>query len=230
MPQGVLLRLLALIGGALAVILTVKDWHPAVYDLTKITLCASSIGFGLLAMKQKQTPFIWGFYILAVLFNPVLPIRMDQVAWIAINILAAVFFSWRALSPMGRFLTLMRLFFKMAFAFLALKLRQIVCISFKTRDRAVNVILCVFFGGVMAVAFLVEYFEKEEANPKQVKSFDDELLKESSLEIERIFHEEAEVEKRERIQEMNKRYGEWPKTQETEAEERRRLAEKENSH
>jgi len=216
-PQVIILRLLALICGILAIILTVKDWHPAVYDLTKIILCVSSIGFGLLAMKQKQTPFVWGFYILAVLFNPVFPIRMDNIAWISIDLLAALLFSWRAISPLKRFL-------EVAWAGLKLIWVSLLCVHsaiYKTPARAI----CFVCGLAIAIALYPVNYSKD-VNEKEAPA----AMGLSSLEIDRILYEEDEERKRERIEEMNKGFGEWLKTQETDDEERHRLREKEKSH
>lgn len=62
------------------------------YILLRLFICAASVFFALRSHSGKKLFLTWSFGALAVLFNPVLPIRMSRNDWQVVNMLAAIFF------------------------------------------------------------------------------------------------------------------------------------------
>lgn len=73
----------------------VDDWPYAFYILLRVGVCTVSLYWTIEASKRKQVFWAWALGANAVLFNPVLPIRMAREDWELVNLLAAAFLlSW----------------------------------------------------------------------------------------------------------------------------------------
>jgi len=68
------------------------------YTLSRLVVCSCSIYFAHRLYVQSKSTLIWIFGVIAVLYNPLVPIHLYQKEiWIVVNILtSAVFFFKRA--------------------------------------------------------------------------------------------------------------------------------------
>lgn len=73
----------------------VLEWPYAYYVLLRLLVCVVSIYLATQAYRRKLGIWVWAFGANAALFNPVLPLRMEQSDWEIVNLLDAVFLvSW----------------------------------------------------------------------------------------------------------------------------------------
>jgi hypothetical protein len=64
---------------ALALILAVFGrWHYAVYVILRMVVCTSAVYLTLLSKQTDRTIWLWVMAALAVLFNPIVPVRMSR--------------------------------------------------------------------------------------------------------------------------------------------------------
>ena len=63
------------------------------YTMSRIIVCLSSIYFSYKSNEQKNVLISWIFIIIAILYNPIIPIYFnDKFIWIGINIPTALMF------------------------------------------------------------------------------------------------------------------------------------------
>lgn len=67
-------------------------WPYFVYVLLRVLICTASVYLSTKRYKEQQTLWVWTFFAIALLFNPVLPVRMTRQDWQVVNVLAAVVF------------------------------------------------------------------------------------------------------------------------------------------
>ena len=68
------------------------------YMLLRIIICLTAVVGFLRAQEAKQTNWLWIYGVLAVLYNPVLPVHlMLKPLWILINLVTIVLL-WKGLS------------------------------------------------------------------------------------------------------------------------------------
>lgn len=71
------------------------DWPYAYYVLLRLLVCAVSVYSAIDVYRRNPGFWVWAFAANAVLFNPVLPVRMEQSDWEIVNLGDALFFaSW----------------------------------------------------------------------------------------------------------------------------------------
>jgi len=78
-----------------ALLITIFPWSYPVYVIGKIPVCLAAAYYCTKNYKKNQEqpkPF-WYFLIIAVLFNPVLPVHLYvSLIWIIVDILCAFYF------------------------------------------------------------------------------------------------------------------------------------------
>lgn len=87
------------------------DRHPyGYYILLRWVVCAVSAYTALLLSEADKKGWAWCFGIIAVLFNPLIPVHLNRALWALIDIGAAIAFlasfsipKSRAISPNGRY-------------------------------------------------------------------------------------------------------------------------------
>jgi len=62
------------------------------YKLLRFVVCSVCIYGVCLSQQLTKRPWIWGFSIIAVLFNPVIPLHLDRETWAVVNIAVAAGF------------------------------------------------------------------------------------------------------------------------------------------
>jgi len=63
------------------------------YVLLRVLICTASAYFSAKRYKEHRTPWVWTFGAIALLFNPVFPVRMTRPDWQVINVVTAIFFT-----------------------------------------------------------------------------------------------------------------------------------------
>jgi uncharacterized membrane protein len=66
-------------------------WTYDFFVLLRFIVCVSGIYLAWLAYKTKQEKWIWIYGIIAVLFNPFLPLHFGRSTWAIIDIATAIF-------------------------------------------------------------------------------------------------------------------------------------------
>ena len=69
-----------------------SHWPYFSYVLLRLIICASAAFAASRRHSEGRLFWVWVFGAIAVLFNPVLPMRMARSDWQVVNILVAVFF------------------------------------------------------------------------------------------------------------------------------------------
>jgi hypothetical protein len=68
-------------------------YHPYGYYVSLRWIVCAAAAYGImLSVKATRRSTVWGFGIIAVLFNPFIPVHMTRGAWAPFNVGAAVFF------------------------------------------------------------------------------------------------------------------------------------------
>jgi len=63
------------------------------YNLSRLTVCVCAIYFCLKLFQKNNTVFLWVFGLLAVLYNPIMPVRLyDKEIWMVVNAITAFLF------------------------------------------------------------------------------------------------------------------------------------------
>jgi hypothetical protein len=81
--------------GVCAIVLFIAaftEWPYFMYVLLRVFICGSSAYITSKLYSRHRVPLTWLFGAIAVLFNPVLPVRMARSDWQATNVLAAIIF------------------------------------------------------------------------------------------------------------------------------------------
>jgi hypothetical protein len=90
-----------LLGVCVAALLVAASarWPYFVYVLLRVLICTASAYLSTKRYQERRTPWVWTFGAIALLFNPVFPVRMTRSDWQVVNILTAVFLAgWAAYS------------------------------------------------------------------------------------------------------------------------------------
>lgn len=91
----------ALVAAAFLLLAAFSHWPYSFYVLLRLTICAIALYLAHNAFTAERKVWVWVFGALAVLFNPVIPMRMHRSDWSNINVIAAVIFVvWIAASLM----------------------------------------------------------------------------------------------------------------------------------
>ena len=62
-------------------VLSFGRWPYGFYTLMRFVVCGSAAYMALKANRQGKAAWIWTLGAIAVLFNPVLPVRMSRTDW-----------------------------------------------------------------------------------------------------------------------------------------------------
>jgi hypothetical protein len=83
------------LSGVCAVVLFIAafiEWPYFMYVLLRVFICGSSAYIASSLYSRNRVPLTWLFGTIAVLFNPVFPVRMARSDWQATNVITAVIF------------------------------------------------------------------------------------------------------------------------------------------
>ncbi|MDR3739488.1 MAG: hypothetical protein P4L40_10755 [Terracidiphilus sp.] len=72
-----------------------SHWPYAFYALLRVAVCAVGLYMAYSSFSARRTLWVWLCGIVAVVFNPILPMRMHRSDWSILNIVAAgIFILW----------------------------------------------------------------------------------------------------------------------------------------
>ena len=77
---------------AVLLIAAFTEWPYFMYVLIRVFICGSSAYIASSLYSRNRVPLTWLFGTIAVLFNPILPVRTARSDWQATNVIAAVIF------------------------------------------------------------------------------------------------------------------------------------------
>jgi hypothetical protein len=67
-------------------------WPYEYYMILRIVICASAVFHAYKFYEKKNDNWMWVFGVIAVVFNPFVPLSLNKGAWSIIDIVAAVLF------------------------------------------------------------------------------------------------------------------------------------------
>jgi len=77
---------------AMMLLAAVGKWPYAYYQVMRWAVCAAGVFVAYKGWMFKRAWALWVFGLVAVLFNPLLPIHLKRETWAAIDVLAAAIF------------------------------------------------------------------------------------------------------------------------------------------
>ena len=76
-----------------AMVIAILPMPYGYYTLSRIIVCAGSAYFAYQFYKKKEVPKTWIFGFFAVLYNPLIPIHLNEkIIWTIINIITIAMF------------------------------------------------------------------------------------------------------------------------------------------
>jgi hypothetical protein len=91
----------AFVAAGVLLLAAFSHWPYLFYVLLRLTICAIALYLAHSAFTDARKVRVWAFGALAVLFNPIIPMRMHRSDWSIVNLIAAaVFVFWIAASLM----------------------------------------------------------------------------------------------------------------------------------
>ena len=65
------------------------DRHPYdYYTVLRWVVCGSASYYLYIAYKLRKIPWVWIFGIMAVLFNPIIPVHLNKSTWAPIDVIS----------------------------------------------------------------------------------------------------------------------------------------------
>lgn len=76
---------------AIFLLIWALDGHPySYYTLLRFAVCGVSAYSAYFALKLEKNGWAWTFGIIAILFNPIIPIHLDRETWKFIDVGVAI--------------------------------------------------------------------------------------------------------------------------------------------
>ena len=69
------------------------QWPYFLYVLLRLVVCVSAVYLAVQAHELRKTAWVWVMAAAAVLFNPVIPVRMARSDWQVVDFLGAAVFA-----------------------------------------------------------------------------------------------------------------------------------------
>ncbi|NQT97178.1 MAG: hypothetical protein HQ562_05490 [Candidatus Marinimicrobia bacterium] len=74
-------------------LIALLDLPYGYYTLLRIIICILAGYTAYVAYESEKIPWVWIFGLIAILFNPVIPIYLDRETWAVIDIIVALVFA-----------------------------------------------------------------------------------------------------------------------------------------
>jgi tetratricopeptide (TPR) repeat protein len=78
--------------GCFLLIAAFSRWPYVFYIVLRFLVCSTAIYYGVVIFHKEHRKWAWAFGAVAVLFNPLVPVRMARSDWQVLNLLVAAFF------------------------------------------------------------------------------------------------------------------------------------------
>lgn len=82
----------ALVAAGFLLLAAASHWPYAFYILLRVTVCVIGLYLARNSFVAGRTLWVWVFGAVAVVFNPILPMRMHRSDWSILNMIAAALF------------------------------------------------------------------------------------------------------------------------------------------
>jgi hypothetical protein len=69
----------------------IKGWPYGFFKLLRWVVCGTTVYLSLLALENAKIGWWAGFGLIALVFNPLIPLRLDRNLWRVVNLLVAIF-------------------------------------------------------------------------------------------------------------------------------------------
>ena len=91
MDEKLTYRKIAVIASVIMLLLAVPSLFPYGYfQLLRWVVAGTAVYSGYLSYKLNNKAWIWVMGIIAVLFNPIVPIHLEKEMWVVIDVIVAV--------------------------------------------------------------------------------------------------------------------------------------------
>jgi len=70
-----------------------SGWPYGYYQILRFVVCGTSAYMAYQCYTDKNQKWTWLLGVIAVLFNPILPIHMDKESWAVIDVIVAAIFT-----------------------------------------------------------------------------------------------------------------------------------------
>jgi len=85
-------HLVLALAAALMLLLALADWPYGYYILLRWVVCGASVFVAVVSYAAQKIWAMWPFVLVAILFNPLVPIYLTRDIWAPIDIVCAVVF------------------------------------------------------------------------------------------------------------------------------------------
>ena len=81
-----------MIAGVMLLLAILPVWPYGYYLLLRLVVCAVGVYAAWYANKHRRPGWIWTMVLIAILFNPVLPVHLSKGVWVVLDLVIAVVF------------------------------------------------------------------------------------------------------------------------------------------
>jgi hypothetical protein len=96
MTQGLAMKLslssIARIVGSILLFWALSKHPYGYFTLLRWVVCAIAVYTAYLSTIVNRVPWAWVFGLIALLFNPLIPVRIDRVTWAYLDVAIGIFF------------------------------------------------------------------------------------------------------------------------------------------
>lgn len=69
-----------------------EGWPYGFFTLLRIVVCVTTAYSGWIAFKYEKEFWAWTYGIIAILFNPIIPLHLGRELWLLMDLFVAIFF------------------------------------------------------------------------------------------------------------------------------------------
>ena len=91
-PSAMSPRIPSLVAGVMLLLAIPPIWPYGYYTLLRLVVCAVGAYCAWYAKEQENQGWLWTMVVVAVLFNPLIPVHLTKGIWVFLNLGAAVLF------------------------------------------------------------------------------------------------------------------------------------------
>jgi len=84
-------NIVIIVSSAFLLLAGFSGWPYDFFVLLRFVVCLSTSYLAWLASNEKQEKWLWVYSIIAILFNPFLPIHLTRSSWVVIDFATAIF-------------------------------------------------------------------------------------------------------------------------------------------
>ena len=84
-------NLAAGIATAFLLLALLEGWPYGYFTLLRFVVCIAMVLIAYLSYQEKREGWTWSFVVIAILFNPIVPIYLAREAWWFIDLVVAAF-------------------------------------------------------------------------------------------------------------------------------------------